>query len=37
MTINVDEREYELIIQALNKFNTQETDDLIDKLEYGRV
>ena len=36
MTINVSEREFELIIKALNKLNTQEADDLIDKLEDNR-
>ena len=36
MTINVNEREFELIIKALNKLNTQETDDLIDRLEDNR-
>lgn len=37
MTINVNEREFELIIKALNKLNTQETDDLIDRLEDDKI
>ena len=37
MTINVNEREFELIIAALNRYNTEETDDLLDRLEDDKV